>query len=86
MAGTVILTTLYAFMEGTGTTVSFPQIPNFTPSCTLHYGATPSLPNQLLRFGFQGIQRAKLFIDSEMSYYIIFNPINLLSPDLDISR
>jgi hypothetical protein len=46
-------------------------------STALQYFA--SLSNQMLRFGFQEIQRVKLFISSELSYYIIFNPINLLS-------
>jgi uncharacterized LabA/DUF88 family protein len=49
-----------------------------------------SLSNQLLEFGFQEIQRVKLFISSELSYVIIFNPINFLSlisiPDMDTSR
>jgi hypothetical protein len=53
---------------------------------TLFYTALQyyaSLSNQLLRFGFQEIERVKLFVRSELSYDIIFNPINLLSLKID---
>ena len=42
-----------------------------------------SLSNQLLRFGLQEIERAKLFVSSELSYDKIFNPIIFLSLNID---